>query len=88
MIEFVLDEIRTWYKQRNIPPGPYCYRIKNIRKGPNGYPTIRTVPCPYWESLGNMKARCNYLDVQDEEPQDTFTLLWDRCKACGVKEGD
>ena len=61
-----------------IPHGPYCYDEKT---------------CPHWECVESdeqgrvVRARCNFLNEEDEYPQD-LKLLWDKVKLCNVHDLD
>ena len=67
----------------NIPKGMYCYKIINYDESTC---ILHTKPCPYWKSIGKQKAKCKLYNIKDKMRQDCFTLLWDQCKACGLKE--
>lgn len=58
-----------------IPVGQYCYDENGI--------------CPYWDINGSKPEQengyCGYLEKGDWE-LDYFSLLWDQCKECGIKE--
>jgi len=73
-----------------IPEGLYCYTYT----GQIGVFGPETEACPYW---GRVKSRdskqdgwCIYMGKGDLEIEEAgFTsLLWDRCKECGVNMDD
>lgn len=69
-----------------IPIGPYCYVITGIETDVYGpHPVIRK--CPHWKFLGGKRARCNLLDICDDD-DGTFGLLWDQVKECNFNMGD
>lgn len=53
-----------------IPYGVYCYD---------------TNCCPYWEYIGDHKAKCVLLNKKDKYPY-ALTLLWDQVKVCKYKK--
>ena len=61
-------------KDKSVIPQstPYCYSGSRAPNDPN------YKPCPYWKWLGEGKARCDYLDIEDGEGP--IDLLWDQVK--------
>jgi hypothetical protein len=62
-----------------IPKGFYCYTIINGKY----------INCPYWSIRNDKPSQengyCSYLECGDWE-DDHLSLLWDRCKECGINE--
>ena len=69
-------------EQSDIPTGPYCYHIKEI-KGEK----IETHTCPFWELREDKHEQengyCHYLKFGDWESEG-ISLLWDMVKECGI----
>lgn len=62
-----------------IPKGLYCYKIIEIVKATeNTPPIIKQKLCKYYKN-----KRCELIRKDVEEDY----LLWDKVKACGIKEG-
>jgi hypothetical protein len=61
-----------------IPTGSYCH-------GKDDQPR-----CPYWAVAEDMPHQmdgyCKYLERGDWELEAGHSLLWDQCKACGIKD--
>jgi len=71
--------------QEAIPPGPYCY-FGSRNPADKSYK-----PCPYWKWVSKRKARCAYLDIEDDvEDEHGYEplALWDQLKECGINDGD
>ena len=68
-----------------IPPGVYCHgeRYKDNEDGSITWLDM----CPYWrmnpDKHPQENGECLYLDMRDWD-NDHFSLLWDRCKECGI----
>lgn len=69
-----------------IPPGMYCYTIKDIdiKTG-----RMKTNICPYW-SIDESKpyqgnGYCSFLELGDWMENGT-SLLFDQCKECGIND--
>lgn len=69
-----MRELRAKEGDAVIPAGDYCY-------GPKGN-------CPYWDKAANEESQsdgfCWFLGIGDWD-EGAFGLLWDQCKACGVR---
>jgi len=78
-----------------IPLGPYCYSRLPDRERDHLRLLPRTKPCPFWgldaAALAVHEPQaggyCRYLKQGDWMVHGT-SLLWDRIKECGIKEGD
>jgi hypothetical protein len=61
----------------NIPRGVYCYTWADEDK---------LIPCPYWKSINEDKAKCTLTGIKDRHRLDSTILLWDQVKICGYKK--
>ena len=69
--------------KESIPKGPYCYSGTRCPDDPN-YKV-----CTYWKWLGEGRARCIYLDIEDGKEDihgDEPLALWDQLKECGIND--
>ena len=94
-----MKRIKQFFMRFRIPSGQYCANcpyweyvaeIKLHREQSYGFDT-----CEYadacdgkcWESNAssckNIVVKCKYLDYLDTRQE---SLLWDKCKECGVKD--
>lgn len=73
-----MRELRKNGGEALIPSGSYCY-------GPSGN-------CPFWDKAENKEKQnngyCWFLGVGDWDENGGVDLLWDQCKACGVRMED
>jgi hypothetical protein len=67
-----------------IPKGQYCYTFLGSNDFGGGY---RIKKCPYWSINTDYDRHnngyCSYLEKGDWEDE-SFGLLWDQCKECGI----
>ena len=64
----------------------YCYT--RLSKNSNHITGLNIVKCPYW-SINKSKphqnnGHCSFLEMGDWEEDDSFSLLWDQVKECGI----
>lgn len=82
---------------KNIPEGPYCYRVTGSPRAatqPDGSEQIRipTETCRYYKIRKDKPAQqngfCRLLKAGDWMPHPHGTMmLWDGCKECGINPG-
>jgi hypothetical protein len=91
-----------FYSYWVIPKGPYCYRIVKWEKvksriGAKGFffQPKKYYHCPYWKRIKDLPEQengfCGLLNMSDVDmfnKYDSWSLLWDQCKECGIKEED
>lgn len=73
---------------KDIPEGPYCYRITSIEEATGDLPPkIHTKVCPHWQYIEHMRAKCTLIN-RDDNDDHSSGLLWDQVKECRLKLGE
>ena len=75
--------IPIFWAEKEIPKGIYCYNVISITNEGK----IHAKTCPFWFLRTKEVGYCSLLKKSDDD-LDSFGLLWDQVKECGINDED